>query len=55
MGAGQLARDIRKNELIIMALIAGVSLATNMAIGFAAGVTVYHIFRRWKPAKKYLG
>lgn len=49
------ARDIRKNELIIMALTAGVSLATNMAIGFVAAITVYHAFRKWKPANKYFG
>ena len=49
------ARDIRKNELIIMALTAGVSLVTNMAIGFVAAIVVYHAFRKWKPASKYLG
>lgn len=47
-------RDIRKNELIIMALTAGVSLATNMAIGFVLAVTVYHCLRKWKAAAKYV-
>ncbi len=48
-------RDIKKNELIIMTLTAGVSLLTNMAIGFVAAIVVYHAFRKWKPANKYLG
>ena len=47
-------RDIRKNELIIMALTAGVSLATNMAIGFMVAVIVYHSLRKWKAAGKYV-
>jgi MFS superfamily sulfate permease-like transporter len=47
-------RDIRKNELVIMALTAGVSLLTNMAIGFVAAIVVYHAFRKWEPAKRYL-
>jgi len=49
------ARDIRKNELLIMALTAGVSLVTNMAIGFVSAIVVYYAFRKWKPANKYLG
>jgi len=48
-------RDIRKNELIIMALTAGVSLATNMAIGFVVAIAVHHAFRKWKSASEYLG
>jgi len=48
-------RDIRKNELIIMAVTAGVSLLTNMAIGFVVAVAVYHAFRKWKLVNKYLG
>ncbi|MFW6102322.1 MAG: putative sulfate/molybdate transporter [Chloroflexota bacterium] len=47
-------RDIRKNELIIMALTAGVSLATNMAIGFVVAVTAYHCLRKWKASAKYV-
>jgi MFS superfamily sulfate permease-like transporter len=49
------ARDIRKNEFVIMALTAGLSLLTNMAIGFVVAAIIYHAFRRWKPAAKYLG
>lgn len=44
------ARDIHKNELIIMALTTIISLTTNMAIGFVAAIIVYHTFRKWKPA-----
>ena len=47
-------RDIKRNELIIMALTAGISLLTNMAIGFVAAMVVYHAFRKWQPAAKYL-
>jgi len=47
-------RDIRKNELIIMALTAGVSLATNMAIGFVVAVILYHSLRKLKAAAKYV-
>ena len=47
-------RDIRKNELIIMALTAGVSLATNMAIGFVTAVIVYHSLRKWKAVAQYV-
>jgi len=49
------ARDIRKNELVIIALTVGVSLATNMAIGFVVAIIVYYTLRNWKPAAKYLG
>jgi len=49
------ARYIRRSKLIIMAVIAGVSLVTNMAIGFVGAVTLYHAFRKWRPAYKYLG
>jgi MFS superfamily sulfate permease-like transporter len=47
--------DVRRHELIIMILTAGLSLATNMAVGFIAAVTLYHILRKWKPAGKYIG
>ena len=47
-------RDSRKNELIIMALTAGVSLATNMAIGFVVAVIVYHSLGKWKTMGKYV-
>ena len=47
-------RDIRKNELIVMALTAGVSLAANMAIGFVVAVILYHSLRKLKVAAKYV-
>jgi len=47
-------RDIRKNELIIMALTAGVSLATNMAIGFVVAVIMYHSLRKFESTAKYV-
>jgi len=47
-------RGIHKNELIIMALTAGVSLLTNMSVGFVVAMVVYHAFSKWKPASKYL-
>ena len=46
-------RDTRKNELIIMALTAGVSLATNMAVSFVLAVILYNSLRKWKVAAKY--
>lgn len=48
-------RTIKRNELIIMALTAVVSLLSNMAIGFVVAMVVYHSFKRWQPAAKYLG
>jgi MFS superfamily sulfate permease-like transporter len=47
-------RDIKRNELIIMVLTAGISLLTNMAVGFVLAMAVYHAFRKWQPAVKYL-
>jgi hypothetical protein len=47
-------RDIRKNELIITGLTVGLSLATNMAIGFVVGVAAYHLLHRWGKTKKYI-
>jgi MFS superfamily sulfate permease-like transporter len=47
-------RDIKRNELIIMVLTAGISLLTNMAVGFLLAMAVYHAFRKWQPAVKYL-
>ena len=47
-------RDIHKNELIIMALTAGVSLATNMAIGFVVAVIIYHSLRKFESTAKYV-
>lgn len=48
------ARDIRKNELIIMTLTAAVSLATNMAIGFVVALIVHHSLKRSGVAAKYV-
>ena len=48
------ARDIKKNELIIMALTVGLSLATNMAIGFVVAVIAYHSLKKWKVTGKYV-
>jgi len=48
-------RTIKRSELIIMALTAVVSLLTNMAIGFVVAMVVYHAFKKWQPAAKYLG
>jgi MFS superfamily sulfate permease-like transporter len=48
-------RDIRKNELIIMALTVALALLTNMAISFVVAVAAYHLLRRWHPARKYVG
>jgi MFS superfamily sulfate permease-like transporter len=48
------ARDVRLPEAPIMALTAGLSLATNMAIGFVAGVLVYQAARRWGKGNRCL-
>lgn len=49
------ARDIKKNELVIMALTVGLSLATNMAVGFVVAVIAYHSLKKWKTTGKYVG
>jgi len=46
-------RDIKKTEIFIMALTAGLSLLTNMAIGFIAAIIIYHILRRWGNKNRY--
>lgn len=48
-------RDIKLQETPIMAVTAGLALAVNMGVGFAAAVGVYHILRRWGSGKKYIG
>lgn len=48
-------KDIKRDELLIMAVTAGLSLATNMAIGFVVAVVAYHALRKWKFAAKYVG
>jgi MFS superfamily sulfate permease-like transporter len=47
-------RDIRWSEAPIMALTAGVSLATNMAIGFVVAVAVYQASARWGKGNRYI-
>ena len=46
-------RDIRRNELVVMAITAGLSLLINMAIGFLVGLTIYHVLRRWGSKNVY--
>lgn len=46
-------RDIKKYEIFIMALTAGVSLLTNMAIGFVVAIITYHMLRRWGSKTRY--
>lgn len=48
-------KDIKRHELIIMALAVGLSLLTNMAIGFVVAMAAHHILRKWTPAAKYVG
>jgi MFS superfamily sulfate permease-like transporter len=48
------AKDIRKNELIIMAVTAGVSLLTNMAIAFLVAMVIYHLSGKFRLATKYI-
>jgi len=46
-------RDIKKTEVFIMALTAGLSLLTNMAIGFVVAIIIYHALRRWGANNRY--
>ncbi len=48
-------RDIKRPEVSVMALTAGLALLTNMAISFVVAVAAYHILRRWQPARRYVG
>jgi len=47
-------RDIKLHETPMMALTAGLSLLTNMAIGFMAAVAVWHALRRWGRDNRYV-
>lgn len=47
-------RDIKPREITIMALVIGLALATNMAIGFVVAMVVYHVLRRWGKGRKYI-
>ena len=49
------ARDIKLNEIAIIALTVGLSLATNMAIGFVVAIGAHHALSRWGKTKKYVG
>jgi hypothetical protein len=46
-------RDIKRNELFIMALTAGLALLVNMAVGFIAAIFTYYILRRWGVKNRY--
>lgn len=46
-------RDIKKTEVFIMALTAGLSLLTNMAVGFVVAIIIYHTLRRWGGKNRY--
>ena len=48
-------RDVKLREVPIMVLTVGVSLATNMALGFIAAVGMYHILARWGKSSRYIG
>jgi hypothetical protein len=48
------AGDIKLHESPIMALTAGLSLVTNMAIGFVSAVAVYQALKRWGRGNKYI-
>jgi len=46
-------RDIKKTEVFIMALTAGLSLLTNMAVGFVMAIIIYHTLHRWGSNNRY--
>lgn len=48
------ARDIKKQEIVIMSITTILSLLTNMAIGFVVAVITYHALRRWELVAKYI-
>ena len=47
--------DMRLREGPMMAVTAGVSLATNMAVDFVVAVAVYQALARWAKGNKYIG
>ena len=49
------ARDIKLREGPMMALTAGLSLATNMAVGFVVAVAIYQTLARVAKGNKYIG
>jgi len=48
------AGDIKIREIPMMALTAGLSLLTNMAIGFVSAIAVYQALSRWGRGNKYI-
>jgi len=48
-------RDIKPRETPIMVLTVGVSLATNMALGFIVAAGTYHVLARWGKSSRYIG
>jgi xanthine/uracil/vitamin C permease (AzgA family) len=48
-------RDIKPRETPIMVLTVGVSLATNMALGFVVAAGTYHVLARWGKSSRYIG
>ena len=48
-------RDVKLREVPIMVLTVGVSLATNMALGFIVAVGMYHVLARWGKSSRYIG
>jgi len=47
-------RNIKLPQVSVLLVTAGLSLATNMAIGFVAGLALYHTLGRWSRTKKYV-
>jgi len=45
--------DLKKTEVFLMALTAGLALLTNMAVGFIAAILVYYGLRRWGGNNRY--
>lgn len=48
------ARQVKRRELPMMALVTALSLLTNMAIGFMVALLVFHTVKRWGKGNKYL-
>ncbi|MFH0847619.1 MAG: putative sulfate/molybdate transporter [Chloroflexota bacterium] len=48
-------RDLKLREMPIMVFTTALSIATNMAIGFIAGMVVYHLLSSYGRNNKYLG
>jgi len=49
------ARQVKRRELPMMALVTALSLLTNMAIAFIVALLVFHAAKRWGKDNKYLG